>query len=214
MWWNAGTRLAGRPRSVGTGMRGLGQSSGRGISSIRLAGPAWPPFTEPPNSCPNSVHLLIASAHMTLMTPPHPPGITAVIVDVTDPNIMAEFWTLALRYVPQPPPQRLETWKAFADALDMSVEDRERYTAIIDPKGVGPRIVFQKVLESKTAKNRWHIDIDLVDRSLPEDQHDQIRRAGVAAMIERGASEVARFEEVVDRWVLMTDPEGNEFCVL
>ncbi len=125
---------------------------------------------------------------------------------------MAEFWTLALGYVPQPPPQGFETWKAFADALDMSAEDRERYTAIMDPKGGGPRIVFQKVPEGKTAKNRWHIDI--IDRSLPEDQHDQIRKAGVAAMIERGASEVARFDEVVGQWVLMTDPEGNEsaFC--
>ncbi|MDE0122110.1 MAG: VOC family protein [bacterium] len=163
---------------------------------------------------PNSVRLLIASAHMTLMTPPHPPGITAVVVDVTDPNIMAEFWTFALGYVLQPPPQGFETWKAFADALDMSAEDRERYTAIMDPKGVGPRIVFQKVPEGKTAKNRWHIDIDIIDQSLPEDQHDQIRKAGVAAMIERGASEVERFDEVVGRWVLMTDPEGNEFCVL
>ena len=46
-------------------------------------------------------------------------------------------------------PQGFETWKAFADALDMSAEDRERYTAIIDPKGVGPRIVFQKVPEAR-----------------------------------------------------------------
>lgn len=151
---------------------------------------------------------------MTLMTPPHPPGVTVVVVDVTDPNIMAEFWTFALGYVPQPPPKGFDTWEAFADALDMSAEDRERYTGIIDPKGIGPRILFQKVPEGKTVKNRWRLDIDIIDRSLPEDRHDQIRKAGIAAMVERGASEVARFDEVVGRWVLMTDPEGNEFCVL
>ena len=96
----------------------------------------------------------------------------------------------------------------------MSPEDRERYHVVVDPNGVGPRVVFQKVSEAKAVKNRWHLDIDMVDRSLPEDQHDRILEAGIAALVDRGATEVQRFEETVGRWVLMTDPEGNEFCVL
>ena len=151
---------------------------------------------------------------MTLITHPHPTRIKAVTVDAADPNRLAEFWGFALGYILQPPPEGFETWEQFADALDLSPEERERYSAVIDPHGVGPRILFQKVPEGKVVKNRWHLDIDIIDRSLPEDQHDQSREAGIAALVERGATEVERFDEAVGKWVLMTDPEGNEFCVL
>ena len=151
---------------------------------------------------------------MTLITHPHPTRIKAVTVDAADPNKLAQFWGFALGYVLQPPPEGFETWEAFADALDLSAEERERYSAVIDPQGVGPRILFQKVLEKKVVKNRWHLDIDVIDRSLPEDQHDRNREARISALIKRGATEVARFDEPVGKWVVMTDPEGNEFCVL
>ena len=68
--------------------------------------------------------------------------------------------------------------------------------------------------EGKAVKNRWHLDIDVVDPSLPEDRHDDDREAKIAALVERGATEIGRFDEPVGRWVVMTDPEGNEFCVL
>ena len=151
---------------------------------------------------------------MTLITHPHPTRIKAVTVDAADPNKLAQFWGFALGYVLQPPPEGFETWEAFADALDLSAEERERYSAVIDPHGVGPRILFQKVPEKKIVKNRWHLDIDVIDRSLPEDQHDRNREARISALIKRGATEVARFDEPVGKWVVMTDPEGNEFCVL
>ena len=151
---------------------------------------------------------------MTLITHPHPTRIKAVTVDAADPNKLAQFWGFALGYVLQPPPEGFETWEAFADALDLSAEERERYSAVIDPHGVGPRILFQKVPEAKIVKNRWHLDIDVIDRSLPEDQHDRNREARISALIKRGATEVARFDEPVGKWVVMTDPEGNEFCVL
>ena len=151
---------------------------------------------------------------MTLITHPHPTRIKAVTVDAADPNKLAQFWGFALGYVLQPPPEGFETWEAFADALDLSAEERERYSAVIDPHGVGPRILFQKVPEKKVVKNRWHLDIDVIDRSLPEDQHDRNREARISALIKRGATEVARFDEPVGKWVVMTDPEGNEFCVL
>ena len=151
---------------------------------------------------------------MTQMTHPHPTRIKAVTVDATDPHLLAEFWAFALGYVLQPPPEGFETWESFADALDLSTEDRERYSAVVDPHGIGPRVLFQRVPEGKVVKNRWHLDIDVVDRSLPEDQHDRNREARIKALISRGATEVERFDEAVGRWVVMTDPEGNEFCVL
>lgn len=137
----------------------------------------------------------------------------AVTVDAADPSALAEFWAFALGYVLQPPPEGFETWEAFADVLDLSEEDRERYAAVVDPGGVGPRVLFQKVPEGKTVKNRWHLDIDIVDYTLPRDQHDTNREAEIAALVERGATEVERFDLPQGKWVLMTDPEDNEFCV-
>ena len=151
---------------------------------------------------------------MNPISHPHPTRIKAVTVDAHDPNRLAEFWAFALGYVLQPPPQGFETWEAFADALNLSTEERERYGAVVDPHGIGPRILFQRVPEGKVIKNRWHLDIDVVDPSLPEDRHDDDREAKIAALVERGATEIERFDEPVGRWAVMTDPEGNEFCVL
>ncbi len=137
-----------------------------------------------------------------------------ITVDAIDPNRLAEFWGFALGYVLQPPPEGFDTWEAFADALDLSAEERERYGAVIDPHGIGPRILFQKVPEGKAVKNRWHLDIDPLDRSVPEEQQNQNRETHIKALIARGATEVERFDEPVGKWVVMTDPEGNEFCVL
>ncbi|MXY75790.1 MAG: VOC family protein [Acidimicrobiia bacterium] len=151
---------------------------------------------------------------MNPISHPHTTPIKNVTVDAADPNRLAEFWAFALGYVLQPPPPGFETWEAFADVMNLSTDDRERYAAVIDPNGVGSRILFQKVPEGKAVKNRWHLDIDVVDRSLPTEEQNRDREAKIAALVERGATEIARFDEPVGRWVLMTDPEGNEFCVL
>ena len=145
---------------------------------------------------------------------PHPTRIKNVTVDAADPNRLAEFWAFALGYALQPPPEGFETWEAFADALNLSTEERERYGAVVDPNGIGPRILFQRVPEGKAVKNRWHLDINVVDPSLPAEEQNRDREAKIAALVERGATEIERFDEPVGRWVLMTDPEDNEFCVL
>ncbi len=145
---------------------------------------------------------------------PHPTRIKNVTVDAADPNRLAEFWAFAVGYALQPPPEGFETWEAFADALNLSTEERERYGAVVDPNGIGPRILFQRVPEGKAVKNRWHLDIDVVDPSLPAEEQNRDREAKIAALVERGATEIERFDEPVGRWVLMTDPEDNEFCVL
>lgn len=150
---------------------------------------------------------------MTSGANPRSSRLKQVTVDAANPGVLAEFWAFALGYILQPPPEGFETWEAFADALDLSAEDRERYAAVVDPSGEGPRVLFQRVPEGKTVKNRWHLDIDIVDRSMPPDEQERTREAGIKALTERGAVEVARFDEPVGRWVVMTDPEGNEFCI-
>jgi predicted enzyme related to lactoylglutathione lyase len=64
--------------------------------------------------------------------------------------------------------------------------------------GPGPTLFFQEVPESKPAKNRLHLDIDVADRA------DQVERLTAS-----GATVVDHF----DTWTVLRDPEGNEFCL-
>ena len=71
---------------------------------------------------------------------------------------------------------------------------------------VGPGLVFVPVPEDKTLKNRLHIDL------APHTSDD--RDAEIARLLERGAryADVGQAPDV--SWTVLTDPEGNEFCVL
>jgi hypothetical protein len=110
-------------------------------------------------------------------------------VDTTDPAGLAEFWQSALG------------WRRTHD---------EDNVIILEPPegspedGIAPDLLFLRVPEEVTAKNRLHIDL--------RPQSDQ-------------AAEVARLEKLGARrgdvgqgpdvsWVVMTDPDGNFFCVL
>ena len=66
----------------------------------------------------------------------------------------------------------------------------------------GPRLLFLVVPEPKTAKNRCHPDYHT-----PDLKHE------VARAIELGAVETGRFEES-SRFVVLHDPDGNEFCIV
>ncbi len=65
-----------------------------------------------------------------------------------------------------------------------------------------PIWLFLKVPEPKTAKNRFHVDFTAPDRD-----------AEVARLVELGATRVEEHTEYGLSWVVMSDPEGNEFCV-
>lgn len=122
--------------------------------------------------------------------------------DAADPPALASFWGLALGYVEQPPPPGFDSWEAFAVANDMPPESTGDYGALVDPDGVGPRLLFLKVPEPKTAKNRMHLDIAVSDRD-----------AHVARLIEAGATMIESRSEFGSSWTVMEDPEGNVFCV-
>lgn len=137
-----------------------------------------------------------------------------VTFDCADPGAQAEFWAAAIGYVLQPPPQPFESWDRALDAWGVPEGERNSRSAIVDPEGVGPRFFFQRVPEGKTTKNRVHLDV----RSAPGLEGDA-RMAVLEAECERltalGAVRVERFEP--DRtsggFVVMQDPEGNEFCL-
>lgn len=137
-----------------------------------------------------------------------------VTFDAADPAALAEFWAAALEYQMQPPPAGFTTWDDFADANSIPQENRNDLAAVVDPDGGGPRLLFQRVPEGKTAKNRVHLDVnaggghgvDYADRVDAVDHH-------VDVLIDLGATKVQTFGQRGEYWVVMHDPEGNEFCV-
>lgn len=133
-----------------------------------------------------------------------------VSFDAGDPRALARFWAVALDYVEQPPPEGFASWDAFADQAGIPPERRGDIAAIVDPHGVGPRLLFLRVPEPKSAKNRLHLDL-----AAGGGEHDRSR---VAAHVERlvaaGGTVVAeRGNALGEHWVVMADPEGNELCV-
>ncbi len=74
----------------------------------------------------------------------------------------------------------------------------------IEPKeeASGVALVFLRVPDEKVVKNRWHLDLN------PTDQASEVAR-----LKSLGAREVDIGQKDVS-WVVMADPEGNEFCIL
>ncbi len=137
-----------------------------------------------------------------------------VTFDAADPEGLASFWALALGYVPQPPPPGHDTWEAFAADGGIPEDEWDNLRALVDPDGTGPRLLFQKVPEGKTAKNRVHLDIN-AGGGFHAEREDRVAavEAHVAELLDAGASFLERFDRDHEYWVVMQDPEGNEFCV-
>ena len=137
-----------------------------------------------------------------------------VTFDANDPALLAEFWTLALGYVIQPPPEGYASWDDWATAMGIPEENWNDARALVDPDDEGPRIFFQRVPEAKTSKNRVHLDVDVGGGP---GAPDEVRRGLVAETVDRlvaaGASVVGPVEQRGEYWVVLRDPEGNEFCV-
>jgi hypothetical protein len=137
-----------------------------------------------------------------------------VTFDAGDPGGLAEFWSQVLGYVLEPPPPGYESWEDFADAVGIPQEDRDRLAAAIDPAGAGPRLLFQKVPEAKTAKNRVHLDVNVGGgRDVPADERRARVLAAAERLVERGGELVVEREDHSSHWIVMRDPEGNEFCL-
>jgi hypothetical protein len=85
------------------------------------------------------------------------------------------------------------------------VWDQDDETAIRAPDGTGPFITWGPPVPPKTTKNRLHMDI------APPEHGDQ--QAEVDRLVSLGATRIDIGQGEVD-WVVMADPDGNEFCVL
>jgi len=146
-----------------------------------------------------------------------------VTFDAHDPRALSAFWREVLDYVhPAPPGVELPegadpfaAWDEFLERVGVPEDQRRSSSAVEDPDGRGPRLFFQRVPEDKVAKNRLHLDV----RAAPGLQ-GEARMAALEAECERlialGATRVRRFEPeppLSAGFIVMTDPEGNEFCL-
>ncbi|MER5657037.1 VOC family protein [Streptomyces sp. NPDC002131] len=77
--------------------------------------------------------------------------------------------------------------------------------AVITDASGGPTLLFVHVEEGKTAKNRVHLDLE---------PHGRTRSAEVERAVALGARRIADHTRPDGGgWVVLADPEGNEFCV-
>jgi catechol 2,3-dioxygenase-like lactoylglutathione lyase family enzyme len=140
-----------------------------------------------------------------------------VTIDCADPDRLARFWTAALGYELEKPPDGSESWQAYWVGRGLAAEEIEDgYFAIVDPAGVGPRIWFQPVPERKVVKNRVHLDLGVSGgREVPVATRRERVDAAADRLVGAGATRLRVFaEEGVDHYaVVMQDPEGNEFCL-
>ncbi|MHA6621578.1 VOC family protein [Pseudonocardia sp. DLS-67] len=118
---------------------------------------------------------------------------TELAIDCADPGGLARFWCAVLGYEVEDEEDGIVT---IGSPLVPEGKDR--------PGPVPPTLTFARVPEGKTVKNRLHLDLNPTDR----EQAAEVRR-----LLDLGArrADVGQGDE---SWVVLADPEGNEFCVL
>ena len=146
-----------------------------------------------------------------------------VTFDAHDPGVLSSFWRDVLGYVHPGPPgvalpegtDPLAAWDDFLARAGVPEDQRNTRSALEDPDGDGPRLFFQQVPEDKVAKNRVHLDVRAAP-GLQGDERMAALEAECARLVARGATRVHRFEPeppMSAGHIVMSDPEGNEFCL-
>ena len=134
-----------------------------------------------------------------------------VVVDSNAPHELADWWAEALGWQVEPQDEAFITRMVQSGAASEADTMRHRGAlvwalgaAITSPEPGRPRVLFQRVPEPKTGKNRLHLDV----RVGPER-----REAEVARLVGLGATELWRESQGPMEWATLADPQGNEFCV-
>jgi predicted enzyme related to lactoylglutathione lyase len=109
---------------------------------------------------------------------------TELCVDGHDVDALAAFWSAVLGWV--------------------EIDRDDEVVEIGDPTGAPPTLVFARVADDKVVKNRVHIDVNPVGC----EQAEELER-----LLALGATRVDVGQGDVP-WVVLADPEGNEFCLL
>ncbi|MFF2100394.1 VOC family protein [Streptomyces sp. NPDC058202] len=153
------------------------------------------------------------------MTPTPVPVHWKLVIDAADPHAQADFWSAALGYTTEDNSALIEQLLglgALPAEATVDFHGRAAFRDLIavrhpdDPydtergTGLGRRILFQRVPEPKTGKNRLHLDLH-PGEGRRDDEVERLRALGAAILRD--------VKEPSGAWVVMADPEGNEFCV-
>jgi predicted enzyme related to lactoylglutathione lyase len=111
--------------------------------------------------------------------------VAAIVLDCAHADALAPFW-------------------AAATGWDVH-KTLPHFASLRSPGGTGPFLELLQVPDAKTVKNRLHVDVAPLEDGDTEAEVRRLEAAG-AARADVGQGEVS--------WVVLTDPEGNEFCVL
>ena len=111
--------------------------------------------------------------------------LAALAVDAVDPVVVAAFWCAALDW---------EVVEDDPDVITLAPHDR-----------AGPVIDVLRVPQAKTVKNRLHLDLR-ADGTSTGVELDRLLSLGARRVDVGQATDVS--------WVVLADPEGNEFCLL
>lgn len=119
---------------------------------------------------------------------------TELTVDCHDPELLAAFWCEVLDFKVIDRPKgyvEIGSWEPTVEAVRAGQ--------------MPPTLVFIPVPEGKAVKNRLHLDVSPIDRSTDDE---------VTRLLALGATRADVGQGEGHNWVVMADPEGNEFCVL
>jgi hypothetical protein len=123
--------------------------------------------------------------------------LTEIVVDCHDPVAQASFWSAVLGYhIVRSEDGQVEIGPWAREPADLAEQVRQA--------PVVPTLVFVTVAEGKSVKNRLHLDVRPVDGSPDAEVQRLIGLGARPADVGQGPAP----------WVVLTDPEGNEFCVL
>ena len=134
-----------------------------------------------------------------------------IAIDCTSPHELADWWADALGWEVEA--QDEQFIRRMIEEGHAGEEQTVRHrgalvwrsaTALRSPEPGRPRMLFQRVPEAKTVKNRLHLDVRV---------GAERREAEVSRLIASGATELWRASQGPHEWVTLADPEGNEFCV-
>jgi predicted enzyme related to lactoylglutathione lyase len=111
--------------------------------------------------------------------------VAAIVLDCARADTLTPFW-------------------AAATGWDVH-KSQENFASLRSPEGSGPFLELLQTPDAKTVKNRLHVDVAPLADGEVEAEARRLEKAG-AVRLDIGQGDV--------RWVVLGDPEGNEFCVL
>jgi len=114
-----------------------------------------------------------------------PSRIAVIAIDAVHPRLVADFWCNVLG------------WHV--------VEEDDGVISIAPTDGAWPTIDVLEVAEKKAVKNRLHLDLRADGVSTTDE---------VGRLLSLGARPVDVGQGPDVSWVVLADPEGNEFCLL